>query len=340
MNAVTNIPNSVIERILGRPLVESRKAGVRANKDRLFFTIGSGMLRVINEKMGCNAQIQQFYRFVVNHTFKLLEEWCSMGGEEMKTEQMVKFMAQISSLRESVFACYVVLAYPDLSKHENFGNPEVVKQIGKIRGEFDSINPEEVMAFVTYCKNWWQLASKTPGLSATHTRVVYNPKRQEIGIYNPAMRWSEEWDEEMHSLYVMGNHTSRDLANIMMDRLINHLRDGKHAPEYEHVVTHRQWAVDELTKHIHTLHVLYYSHDRQPFIDQILTIERPGYKRATFELRMISAENEEAVRFHLMHSIHGIEITLKRNTPAVMLKKNKAAHEVLAGRFTVDDTRL
>lgn len=340
MNTAASGTTSVIERIFGRPLVESRKAGVRPSKDQLFFTLGGGMLRVINEKLGSNSQIQQFYRFAVNHAFKLFEEGRSMGGDEMDTEQMIKFMAKISDLRESVFVCYMVLAYPDLSKQENFGNPEVVKQIEKIRSELDSINPEEVLAFVTYCKNWWQLASKTPGLSMAHTRVVYNPKRQEIGIYNPAMRWSEEWDEEMHSLYVMGNHTSRDLANIMVERLISHLHYGKHTHEYEQVVAHQQWAVDELAKHIHTLHVLYYSHDRQPFIDQILTIERPGHKCATFELRMISAENEETVRFHLMHSIHGIEITLKRNTPSVMLRKNKAAHEVLAGRVTVDDTRL
>lgn len=340
MNAVTSIPSSTIERILGRPLIESRKAGVRANKDQLFFSLGSGMLRVINEKMASNTQIQQFYRFAVNHTFKLLEEGRALGGDEMTAGQMTGFMAQITDLRESVFACYMVLTNPAISKQDKLDHPDVVKRIQDIRCEFDSINPQEVLEFVTYCKNWWQLATKTPGLVLTNTRVIYNPKRSEIGIYNPAMRWSEEWDEQLHSLYVMGNHTSSDLSKIMVDRLINHLRYGKHVEAYNVVAVQREWMVKELTQHLHTLHVLYYSHDKQPFIDQILSIQRPGYPNANFELRLISVEGEETVRFQLMHSIHGIEIVLKRNTPSVMLRKNKAAIDALSGNYPVDDSRM
>lgn len=182
----------------------------------MFFEIGPSMTKVVNERLKEPQLIQLFYLFAANHNFQFLDAHRHGFGRDIPTEDYVELMNNISDLRQSVFACFATLC---LGPIEEMTSEEVQEKTQTLYEEFDSVNPLEVFSFINYCRQWWDATQVISGFSRSKTRVIYNIRRNYIGLYNPMMSNAKEWWETIHRQGSLEDHTSVSLASAAVSAL-------------------------------------------------------------------------------------------------------------------------
>jgi hypothetical protein len=77
----------------------------------------------------------------------------------------------------------------------------------------------EVFAFINYCRQWWDATRVVHGFTRTNTRMIYNLRRNHLGLYNPMMATAEKWWDVIHHQGNLADHTAYTLAVALVSAL-------------------------------------------------------------------------------------------------------------------------
>lgn len=191
------------------PLPVRKMPGFESSSGGMFFEIGPSMKSIINDRLKVASTIQLFYLFAANHTFQFLEKHQDQFGRDIPTEEYVSMLTNINELRQSVFACFATLVYgSELDPY----NPEHKQKLDKLYTEFDAVDPAEVFMFINYCRQWWDATRVVYGFTRSRTKLIYNVRRNYIGLYNPMMTHADKWWDAIHYQGSLQDHSTNSLA--------------------------------------------------------------------------------------------------------------------------------